>query len=185
MQGITIGWSDTDNGLEIYNPIVKKVYTTTVYKIDELNQTKTYFNLTYDGGIYSGLFSTDSRQNVPEFHPIGTVVKVPVDNVSTLGYVIAVSTTTCDTDSTTQLYTIKLQDRTTTTISGIPSCLPMLKQPLGKLLKLHYLRGCAITNRSDTPLAISHTKDNCIRIQTTNDPLSNATVSVLSSNSTR
>ena len=54
-QGIAVGWSDTANGMEIYKPITKQLYTTTVYKLDEHNHTKLHFNLPYDGVIYSGV----------------------------------------------------------------------------------------------------------------------------------
>ena len=89
---IAVGWSDVANGLQVYNPITKELYTTSVFKIDEHNATKSYFNLQYDGGMFSGLYSLDSRQNVPEFYPIGTAVKVPSNTGSSDGYVIAIPT---------------------------------------------------------------------------------------------
>ena len=46
LAGIAVGWSDTTaNGLLLYNPISKELYTTSVYKLDEHNVTKNYFNL--------------------------------------------------------------------------------------------------------------------------------------------
>ena len=46
------------------------------------------------------------------------VVKIPTDNTSTTGYIIAVPATNFDSDSNPQLCTIQLQDGTTTTIPG-------------------------------------------------------------------
>ena len=37
LQDIVVGWSDTSNRLEIYNPLNKQIYTSTVVKIDDLN----------------------------------------------------------------------------------------------------------------------------------------------------
>ena len=114
MQGIALGWSDITNGMEIYNPITKQLYTTTVYKLDEHNQTKLHFNLPFDGGIFSGLLSLDSTQNVPEPFPIGTAVSVPIAHSSSPGYVISVpASTPCTSDPT---YTIQLVSGGTTTI---------------------------------------------------------------------
>ena len=90
MQGIAVGWSDVANIMEIYNPVTKQLYTTTVYKLDEHNNTKSHFNLSYDGGILSGLFSMDSQQNVPEPYPIGTAVTISAPEGQSPGYILAV-----------------------------------------------------------------------------------------------
>ena len=44
-EGIAIGWSGIANCMEIYNPITKQLYITTVYKLDEHNHIKSDFNL--------------------------------------------------------------------------------------------------------------------------------------------
>ena len=54
LAGIAVGWSDVANGLQVYNPITKELYTTSVFKIDKHNPTKLYFNLKYNGGMFSG-----------------------------------------------------------------------------------------------------------------------------------
>ena len=40
LQGIAVGCSDIPNGLEIYNPLNKQFYTSTVFKIDNNITTK-------------------------------------------------------------------------------------------------------------------------------------------------
>ena len=114
MQGIAIGWSDTANGMEIYNPVTKQLYTKTVYKLDEHNNTKMHFNLSYDGGIFSGLLSLDSHQNVPEPFSIGTAVSVPGQDHPSPGYVLAVPL--IQHSSSDPSYTIQLQSGGTTSI---------------------------------------------------------------------
>ena len=52
LQGIALGSSDISYGLEIYNHISNQIYTSTVLKIDEINETKSLFNLKYVGGIF-------------------------------------------------------------------------------------------------------------------------------------
>ncbi len=89
--GIAVGWSNVASGLQVYNPITKELYTTSsVFKIDKHNATKSYFNLKYDGDIFSGLYSLNSRQNAQEFYPIGTAVKVPSNTGSSEGYIISI-----------------------------------------------------------------------------------------------
>ena len=117
MAGIAVGWSDIANGLLIYNPITKVLYTSSVYKMDEHQQTQSYFNLSYDGGMFSGLYSLDAKQNVPEYYPIGTAVIVPSNTGNSKGYVIAVP----DNQSSKNLhsdpcYTIQLLTGTTTMV---------------------------------------------------------------------
>ena len=114
LAGIAVEWSDTANGLLVYNPITKELYTTSVYKIDEHNQTKTYFNLQYDGGMFSGLYSTDSAQNIPENYPIGTSVTITTNTDKSKGYVLAVPSHSISDDD--PMYTIKLLDGGTTTV---------------------------------------------------------------------
>lgn len=107
LAGIALGWSDVANGLQVYNPITKELYTTSIFKIDGHNATKSYFNLHYDGGMFSGLYSADSRQNIAEHYPIGTAVTIPSNAGSSKGYVLSVphTPTSIHTDPT---YTIQL-----------------------------------------------------------------------------
>ena len=90
MTGIAVGWSDVANGLFIFNPITKELYTTSLYKIDEHNQTKNYFNLQYNGGMFSGLYSIDSKHKISEYFPIGTSVTITSNTSKSKGYVLAV-----------------------------------------------------------------------------------------------
>ncbi len=94
LAGIAVGWSNTANGLLVFNPITKELYSTSIYKIDEHNETKTYFNLKYDGGMFSGLYSTDSNQNIPENYPIGSSVTITTNTHKSKGYVLAVPSST-------------------------------------------------------------------------------------------
>ena len=114
LAGIAVGWSNTANGLLVFNPITKESYTTSIYKIDEHNKTKSYFNLKYDGGMFSGLYSTDSTQNIPENYPIGTLVMITTNTDKSKGYVLAVPSTTISEND--PLYTIKLISGGTTTV---------------------------------------------------------------------
>ena len=107
LAGIVVGWSEQANRLMVYNPITKELYTTSIYKIDEHNETKTYFNLTYNGGMFSGLYSSDSKQNIPENFPIGTAVTIPTSTSHSQGYVLAVPTN--DSSDLGPLYTAVLQ----------------------------------------------------------------------------
>ncbi len=117
MAGIAVGWSDVANGLLIYNHITKELYTTLIYKIDEHQQTQSYFNLSYDGGMFSGLYSNDMKQNSPEHYPIGTAVQIPSNTGSLHGYILAVPTTsTSSTIDTDPLYTIQYLKGGTTTV---------------------------------------------------------------------
>ena len=90
MQGIAVGWSDVANVIEIYNPVTKQLYTTTIYKLDEHSHTKSHFNLTYDGGIFSDLLSMDTNKNIPEPYPIGTTVTTSSTTGFSTGYILAV-----------------------------------------------------------------------------------------------
>ena len=114
LAGIAVGWNDTANGLLVYNQISKELYTTSVYKLDKHNVTKTYFNLTYNGGIFSGLYSIDSQQNIPENFPIGTSVVIPSNTTQSPGYVISVPLATQDDHD--PMYTIQLLNGSTTTV---------------------------------------------------------------------
>ena len=117
MAGIAVGWSDVANGLLIYNPITKELYTTSIYKIDEHQQTQSYFNLPYDGGMFSGLYSKDMKHTSPENYPIGTAVKIPSNTGSQHGYVLAVPTASTSSQiDTDPLYTIKYLTGGTTTV---------------------------------------------------------------------
>ena len=40
LAGIAVGWSNVANGLQVYNPITKELYTTSIFKIHEHNTTK-------------------------------------------------------------------------------------------------------------------------------------------------
>ena len=114
MQGIPVGLSDVANGMEIYDPITRQLYTTTVYKLDEYNNTKSHFNLPYDGWIYSGLFSLDTQQNIPEPYTIGTAVKISNLTDSSSGYVLAVPST--QSDFKDSIYTMQLASGETTSV---------------------------------------------------------------------
>ena len=116
--GIAVGWSDVANGLQVYNPITKELYTTSLFKIDENNATRSYFNLQYDGGMFSGLYLIDSRQNTAEHYPIGTSVTIPSDTGPTEGYVLAVPRTSQPHDSlhSDPMYTVQLVTGATTLI---------------------------------------------------------------------
>jgi hypothetical protein len=46
-QGIAVGYSEIANGMEIYNPHTKQLYSENVLKIDENIHTANKFNLTY------------------------------------------------------------------------------------------------------------------------------------------
>ena len=48
LQGITLGWSDIANKIEIYHPSSKQLYISAIFKIDELKKTNSLFNLKYD-----------------------------------------------------------------------------------------------------------------------------------------
>ena len=113
MAGIAVGYSDVANGMEVYNPLTKELYTTSRFKLDEHHSTKTYFNLDYDGGIFSGLYSLDCNQNVPEPYPLGTAVQIPSPTGPTPGYVLAVPSNN-STEET--FYTIQLLSGQTTTV---------------------------------------------------------------------
>ncbi len=122
LAGIAVGWSDTANGLLVYNPITKELYTTSVYKIDKHNATKSYFNLSYDGGMFSGLYLQDSLQNTPESYPIGTAVTLRTNTTTSKGYVLGIpSHNPADDDP---LYTIKIINGDTTTVPA--SAMPHL-----------------------------------------------------------
>ena len=108
LAGIAVGWSDVANGLQVYNPHSKELYTTSVFKIDEHNATKSYFNITYDGGMFCNLYSVDSRQNTPEHYPIGTAVSIPSNTGHTAGYVLSVPASESPHDDSDPNYTIQL-----------------------------------------------------------------------------
>lgn len=60
MQDIAVGYSEVANGMETYNPFTKKLYTETVYRLDEHANTATSFDLPYDGDIFMELISSNS-----------------------------------------------------------------------------------------------------------------------------
>ena len=64
--GIAVGWSDTSNGLLVYKQITKEIYTTSIYKVDECDTTRNYFNLFYNEEMYSALYSIYLNQNLSE-----------------------------------------------------------------------------------------------------------------------
>ena len=46
MVGIAVaGYIEVANGMEVYNPLTKELYTTSCFKLDEHHLTKAYFNL--------------------------------------------------------------------------------------------------------------------------------------------
>ena len=112
-----MGWGDVANGLLIYNPITKEIYTTSIFKINENNSTKNFFNLPYDGSMFSGLYSLDAKQNTPEHYPIGTAVKVPSNTGTIQGYVLSLpSKPDNSTLHTDYPYTIQLVNKNTTSV---------------------------------------------------------------------
>lgn len=115
---IAVGWSDVANGLQVYNPHTKELYTTSVFKIDKHNATKSYFNITYDGSMFCNIYSTDSRQNTPEHYPIGMAVPVPSKTGHTKGYVLTVPalSNTLSSLEFDPAYTIRLLNGRTTMI---------------------------------------------------------------------
>ena len=52
LTGIAIRWSNIANSLLVYDLTTKELYTNSIYKIDEHNTTKNYFNIHYDGGMF-------------------------------------------------------------------------------------------------------------------------------------
>ncbi len=50
MQGIAAGWSSISNRLEIYNPLTRKLYTTTVFKIYMNSTTLNHILISYGKG---------------------------------------------------------------------------------------------------------------------------------------
>ena len=116
LTGIAVGWSDVANGLLVYNPITKELYTTSIYKMDEHHATKSYFNLPYDGRMFTGLYSIDSKQNVPEPYPIGTAVSIASNTGPSKGYIFAIPSNTSPNIDEDPLYTIKLLDGNTTSV---------------------------------------------------------------------
>ena len=113
MQGIAVGWCEKANGMNIYNPLTKQLYTTNLFRPDESMSTKNYFNLSYNGGMFVGLYSEDCEKLIKEDFPIGTAVSIPSNTGSKLGFVSAVPAITSINDP---LYTISLTDGTTTTV---------------------------------------------------------------------
>ena len=123
LQGIAVGFSDKANGMEIYNPSTKQLYTTTVYKLDESNETRNHFNLHYDGAMFFGLFSAQTSQTSAEQFPPGTKVRFTKNDSTTLdGFVIAVSDMKISDDTAT--YPIHFEDGTTESVPA--SLLPKI-----------------------------------------------------------
>ena len=82
-----------ENGMEIYNPITKTLYTTSVYKLDEMNITKNHFNLTYDGGKFASLYSYGNDSHTEELYPVGTAVLIPPNTGNKKGFVNSIPIT--------------------------------------------------------------------------------------------
>ena len=78
----------------------------------------------YDGGMFSGLYSIDSKQKIPEYFPIGTSVSIPSNTTTSKGYVLAVPNR-INNSTDDPLYTIQLTDGRTTTVpeSAMPHIL--------------------------------------------------------------
>ena len=121
LAGTAVGWSNDANGLQVYNPHTKELYTTSIFKIDKHKATKSYFNITYDGGMFCNLYSLDSRQNTPEHYPIGTAVTVPSNTSRTNRYVLAIpapsNPSTCNDNDPT--YTTQLLIGGTTMVPSL------------------------------------------------------------------
>lgn len=117
LQGIAVGYSDCANGMEIYNPSTKQLYTTTVFCLDEQNETRNHFNLQYDGAMF--FYSAKTTQATTEQFPPGTKINYKKPDSTTIqGYVIAVPDTKFG--NTTANYTLRLEDGT---IKSIPATL--------------------------------------------------------------
>ena len=85
--------------------------------MDEHHHTKSYFNLSYDQGIFSDLYSVDHKQNSPEHYPIGTAIIIPSNTGKSYGYVLVLPTTpSSSTLHSDPLYMIQLLDSSTTTV---------------------------------------------------------------------
>jgi len=98
MQGIALGRYRKTGDMLFYSPHSKEIITSSDYKLDEGRHTPTAFNLSYDGGIFVGLYNhngSTSFEPYPEgtslFYPIklnqsdkhttamrGTVISVPI-----------------------------------------------------------------------------------------------------------
>jgi hypothetical protein len=107
-QGIAIGRDRRSDGLLIYCPHSKQYFVSNSCKIDEGRSTANAFNLTYDGGIFIGLYDNSPTSHGVEPYPEGT--SVLVNNVR--GHVISVPTPALDrhipdSDATT-FYVIRL-----------------------------------------------------------------------------
>lgn len=87
MQDIAVGYSEIANGMEIYNPITKQLYTDNIFRLDENNQTDSQLNLIYDGGMFLGVLSASS--NPPDPFPVSTKINFdgPISNVKIHGVI--------------------------------------------------------------------------------------------------
>jgi hypothetical protein len=78
-QGIAIGRDRKSDGLLIYCPHSKRYFVSNSYKIDEGRSTANAFNLTYEGGLFIGLYDHSPASQGVEPYPEGT--SVMIDNV--------------------------------------------------------------------------------------------------------
>jgi hypothetical protein len=76
MQGIAIGRCRKTDGMLFYSPHSKEIFTSSDYKLDEGRHTPTAFNLSYDGGIFIGLYNHNTSSSV-EPYPEGTPISYP------------------------------------------------------------------------------------------------------------
>jgi hypothetical protein len=91
MQCITIGRCWKSDGMLFYCPYTKRIYSSSVYKLDEHRNTPNLFNLRYDGGIFIGLYNPSSTTSTTEPYPEGTSVSLPLESGITMrGIVISV-----------------------------------------------------------------------------------------------
>ena len=116
LQGIAVDYSHIANGMEIYNPTNKQLYTTTVFKLDEDNATRNHFNLHYHGSMFFGLYSSNSPRNYAEPFPPGTAIQFQKDSSKDplQGFIVAVPDVKFTDDTAT--YLVRLDDGSTESV---------------------------------------------------------------------
>ena len=77
--GITIGRATNSNATIFYKPVTQSIYTTGECALKPECHTNTHFGLTYDGGIFFGIYSSYSEPS-PGTYPPGTkIIYCPTD----------------------------------------------------------------------------------------------------------
>jgi hypothetical protein len=77
MQGIALGRYRKTGDMLFYSPHSKEIITSSDYKLDEGRHTPTAFNLSYDGGIFVGLYNHNGSTSF-EPYPEGTSLFYPI-----------------------------------------------------------------------------------------------------------